>query len=649
MDDVILYNESWDIDKLSPYNTFFMEDGDNKIVAFFKRAIELLKNAIKNFITKIKAYFDKKLINHLRVKLRDEHWCYQHRQIKCPKWDTDSTMKMYQYVCTATDVMVKNGIISTSDTIPSIETLRKAESDINTCAVKIKEYSEKINANTVTGEWTLYDGYKALVNEADAAYDAVQLSQMVLDNLKSLEARKDSFEGSQEQYKLMCDIMGKAGSLLVNIIGTDFTKSQHKALRYGTNYGSRDAKRVLNSIKYTKESYMEGMNGMDVIFYNDDNEYPVTESAVEETDGITLDEVDAYIESMMDDLNEAMDFRSSLIQEADEDTGDAESTSDDGIESPDTVEEESLYASVKGRTPVDKAKEAEYLKKQYASVGNNKYEKVFGDKKDKIKGYLSSRNMENAKASKGEGKMHPLTVDKEGSGRKYAGTAKPYKESYVLDGSAIFGESYNHMDDAENNLPSRFAQEAYIRQLDIELDDDLTEEEFFDESYIPDFYKESSYLGAAVAGSVIGFALGSAISAGIIAINKLITDKKYGRFPKDMKAIYEIIKTDGFEASEKTKSLKKAFRNLNADLAYMLVGFGSRWKLTVDEAHEVKKLKDYVDDLYTRGWMLTKNKEKSDKRRVPERIEAFVKQGNKVLDILSKSVYKSDVVREYMS
>ena len=64
-----------------------------------------------------------------------------------------------------------------------------------------------------------------------------------------------------------------------------------------------------------------------------------------------------------------------------------------------------------------------------------------------------------------------------------------------------------------------------------------------------------------------------------------------------MKAVYDIIKTEGFEASDNTKKLKKAFRHLNTDLVYMLGGFGSRWKLTVDEAEEVieelKKQKNY--------------------------------------------------------
>lgn len=216
-------------------------------------------------------------------------------------------------------------------------------------------------------------------------------------------------------------------------------------------------------------------------------------------------------------------------------------------------------------------------------------------------------------------------------------------KTYCLKTNNMFTESYD-----EPTGPDRFVQESYIRQLDLDLDDTLTEEEFFDEHYVPEIYKES-YIGAAVGGAVLGFALGSALSAGIIYIDKLITDNKYGRFPKDMKAVYDIIKTEGFEASDNTKKLKKAFRHLNADLVYMLGGFGSRWKLTVDEAEEVKKLKDYVDDLYTRGWMLTKNKEKSDKRRVPERIEAFVKQGNKVLELLSKSEYKSELVKEYMS
>ena len=82
----------------------------------------------------------------------------------------------------------------------------------------------------------------------------------------------------------------------------------------------------------------------------------------------------------------------------------------------------------------------------------------------------------------------------------------------------------------------------------------------------------------------------------------------------------------------------------------MLHGFGARWKITVDEAEEIRKLKRHVDDLYARR-MLTGNKQLSDKRRVGERIEGFLKQGNKVLEILNRSIYKNasnDAVTEWM-
>lgn len=201
---------------------------------------------------------------------------------------------------------------------------------------------------------------------------------------------------------------------------------------------------------------------------------------------------------------------------------------------------------------------------------------------------------------------------------------------------------------------------SYQEEFDLELDEPLTAFEFFDESYEPDntpivplsdegieFAQEVTLaeLGAVVVVTAAAIAL---IKTGKSLINRL---KSYGRFPKDMKRVYDIIESENFEASENKRALKKAFKALSKDLAYMLHSFGSRWKITVNEAEEIRKLKRHVDDLYTRGHMLTGNKRLSDKRRVGERIEGFLKQGNKVLEILNKTIYKNtsnDSVTEWM-
>ena len=201
---------------------------------------------------------------------------------------------------------------------------------------------------------------------------------------------------------------------------------------------------------------------------------------------------------------------------------------------------------------------------------------------------------------------------------------------------------------------------TYQEEFDLELDEPLTAYEFFDESYEPDDspivprsnesieYTQEVTIAELPVVTAAAIAL---ITTGKALINQFTTNKKYGRFPKDMKRVYEIIESKNFEASENKRALKKALKALSKDLKYMIHGFGSRWKITVNEYDEIRKLKRHVDDLYTRGCMLTSNKQLSDKRRVGERIEGFLKQGNKVLEILNKSIYKDsapDAVNEWM-
>lgn len=218
-------------------------------------------------------------------------------------------------------------------------------------------------------------------------------------------------------------------------------------------------------------------------------------------------------------------------------------------------------------------------------------------------------------------------------------------------------------DDDNNSYQESYSLTDYRdNEIDLELDEPLTAYEFFDESYEPDDtpivprsnesieYTQEVTLAELGAVTVVTVAAIALIKTGKALINQFTTNKKYGRFPKDMKRVYDIIESNNFEASENKRALKKAFRALSKDLTYMLHGFGSRWKITVNEAEEIRKLKRHVDDLYTHGHMLTSNKQRSDKRRVGERIEEFLKQGNKVLEILNKSIYKNasnDAVTEW--
>ena len=396
-----------------------------------------------------------------------------------------------------------------------------------------------------------------------------------------------------------------------------------------------------------KKYRMEGVEmDNEFIMFNDenvdDNSY---QESYEPDDDVTLEDVESYLESMRNDITDAMELRDNMIQEEyeyeDLSLEDVESYIESTIdnynsgvdlyntmiqESDDNVTdnfEEGVINKIKAKNAVKKSGDIE---RHIANIKNTTSIDDLVDLGEKVEAERRAAGIpeeditETRKRIKLGGKKNK---------------DKSIKESYALT-------------DYRDN------------EIDLELDEPLTAYEFFDESYEPDdtpivprsnesieYTQEVTVAELAVV-TVAAIAL---IKTGKVLINQFTTNKKYGRFPKDMKRVYDIIESENFEASENKRALKKAFKALSKDLKYMIHGFGSRWKITINEYDEIRKLKRLVDDLYTRGCMLTNNKQLSDKRRVGERIEEFLKQGNKVLEILNKSIYKNasdDAVTEWM-
>ncbi len=374
---------------------------------------------------------------------------------------------------------------------------------------------------------------------------------------------------------------------------------------------------------------------------NDNNSYQESY----EPDDVTLEDVESYLESVKEDITDAIELRDNMIQEEyeyeDLSLEDVESyiesnidVYNDGVdlyntmimESDDNVTdnfEEGVINKIKAKNAVKKSGDIE---RHIANIKNTTSIDDLVDLGEKVEAERRAAGIpeeditETRKRIKLGGKKNK---------------DKSIKESYTLDN-------------------------PFERATELDMEEPLTAYEFFDESYEPDdtpivpssnesieYTQEVTIAELAV----VTAAAVALIKTGKVLINQFTTNKKYGRFPKDMKRVYEIIESKNFEASENKRSLKKAFKALSKDLKYMLHGFGSRWKITVNEYDEIRKLKRHVDDLYTRGCMLTGNKQLSDKRRVSERIEEFLKQGNKVLEILNKSIYKDsapDAVNEWM-
>lgn len=369
------------------------------------------------------------------------------------------------------------------------------------------------------------------------------------------------------------------------------------------------------------------------------------DDSYEPDDDITLEDVESYLESMRNDITDAMELRDNMIQEEyeyeDLSLEDVESYIESTIdnynsgvdlyntmimESDDNLTddfEEGVINKIKAKNAIKKSGDIE---RRITNIKNTTSIDDLVDLGEKV-----------------EAERRAAGIPEE----DITETRKRIKLGGKKNKDGSIKESYSLTDYRDN-------------EIDLELDEPLTAYEFFDESYEPDDtpivprsnesieYTQEVTLAELGAVTVAAIAL---IKTGKALINRFTTNKKYGRFPKDMKRVYEIIESKNFEASENKRSLKKAFKAVSKDLKYMLHGFGSRWKITVNEAEEIRKLKRHVDDLYTRGCMLTNDKQLSDKRRVGERIEGFLKQGNKVLEILNKSIYKDsapDAVNEWI-
>ena len=150
----------------------------------------------------------------------------------------------------------------------------------------------------------------------------------------------------------------------------------------------------------------------------------------------------------------------------------------------------------------------------------------------------------------------------------------------------------------------------------------LTDAEFFDESYEPDnsplinasnnciqFYQEFTLAELMGVGAIIG---------GCIAMIKPFLDlKKFGRFPKDLMRVFEIVKSENFEASENKKALKKALKAVSKDLNYLTGPYAGTATWTVNERKELRELARITNNIVHGGAygtsILRKNKKQSEK------------------------------------
>lgn len=163
---------------------------------------------------------------------------------------------------------------------------------------------------------------------------------------------------------------------------------------------------------------------------------------------------------------------------------------------------------------------------------------------------------------------------------------------------------------------------------------------------------------AAVLGGILGNTLLIAgITTNVMGIVKAVESiiasatykKKYGRFAEDMKAVMDILK-DSKDGTIKTGLLYKALHTLKDDCDTIsgkgIISRKAMVNLTPTERSEIKQLSTIIKDLER---MLTSKPNKAAERRIPARIEDFVKKCETVTKLLNRGKNPGDVVKEYMS
>lgn len=616
MEDVILYNESWNIDKLSPYNTFYME---GSIIDGLKRLWQAFLNMLKRIKQRLQYMFNsdariyRKVVQGLKIPSVVADW----KETRCTKRDYSVLKELL-----AKGIELCDCILSIKDVFENVEVvdghatwtpseiskLGNNNKDIIKINGELKTITTKKQQAPVENGQTVYDLATEWVEIYELTVRYLMRHDKVIEFTKEMDKIVKSLPENQATVtsKLMQNwitglsylhnVEGPAGPMInarvdsrdgfvqIKTMLDENSKLLEKALKTtreanaeadksikDTEKFMRNNKNLLKKYAPWKEYYTEGMTDMDTIIYKDDqpeNDGEITtESANEEP---TIDEVNAYIEYAMNDLHDAMELRNRIIQESDDDTVEDFEESDTTDETPDAV---------------DDVEEC-------------------GDGCKPTTEYYSDAIVRNYN--------EPVQENK----------------TYCLKTNDMFTtESYD-----EPTGPDRFVQE-----------------------YNPD-------TKAAVLGGILGYSahttlLIAGVTTNVMGIVKAVDSiiasatykKKYGRFAEDMKAVMDILK-ESKDGTIKTGLLNKALHTLKDDCDTIsgkgIISRKAMVNLTATERSEIKQLSAIIKDLER---MLTSKPNKAAERRIPARIEDFVKKCETVTKLLNRGKNPGDVVKEYMS
>ena len=619
MEDVIIYNESWNIDKLSPYNTFYME---GSIIDGLKRLWQAFLNMLKRIKQRLQYMFNsdariyRKVVQGLKIPSVVADW----KETRCTKRDYSVLKELL-----AKGIELCDCILSIKDVFENVEVvdghatwtpseiskLGNNNKDIIKINGELKTITTKKQQAPVENGQSVYDLATEWVEIYELTVRYLMRHDKVIEFTKEMDKIVKSLPENQATVtsKLMQNwitglsylhnVEGPAGPMInarvdsrdgfvqIKTMLDENSKLLEKALKTtreanaeadksikDTEKFMRNNKNLLKKYAPWKEYYTEGMTDMDTIIYKDDqpeNDGEITtESANEEP---TIDEVNAYIEYAMNDLHDAMELRNRLIQESDDDTVEDFEESDTTDETPDDV---------------DDVEEC-------------------GDGCKPTTEYYSNAIIRNYN--------EPVQENK----------------TYCLKSNDMFTESYD-----EPSGPNRFYQET-------------------DPSLEAAAKAAEGVIRWAGIGINTGFviALSAQAFAAIKVIDSVATsltyNKKLGRFPSDIKRTMDILKNSKDGTSD-TSQLAKALKDVKSETRALsgkgVISYRATKNTTYTERDELKKLYYITEDLLN---MLSKKPDKAAARRVSARIDDFVTQVEKVMKLLNRGKNPGDVVKEYMS
>lgn len=571
--DVILRNDPSMMDFQS-YNEFTSDDVyDSEIFVEgavgdkLKKIYDAIVRFIKKIIAKIRGYFASQRINRYRAMINNPEVAEElKKHTDFLKWDTELNKQIFELgtsvVEIATNAFQTAKNTKTTDKLDDI--ISKINRKRNDIVALVKKTQQQEGPNEM---WSEYDAISAILDETVVIGRYERELEFLYDAMQAHSAGKlDHIYGDNEEVRSkMTDLLAATYNALLPLdeaVYWSTNKFNHVAQDAGNYLGHKSKKGLAKAgAKLYKAKYGQSVGTIVPVYkesYTDDDMFE---------DGVSLDELDAYIEYAMGDLHDAMELRNRLIQESDDDTVEDFEESDTTDETPDDVEE-------------------------------------CGDGCKPTTEYYSDAIVRNYNDE-------PIQENK----------------TYCLKSNDMFTESYD-----EPTGPDRFVQE-----------------------YNPD-------TKAAVLGGILGFAahdtlLIAGITTDVMLIVKAVDSiiasvtykKKYGRFAEDMKAVMDILK-ESKDGTIKTGLLYKALHTLKDDCDTIsgkgIISRKALVNLTATERSEIRQLSTIIKDLER---MLTSKPNKAAERRIPARIEDFVKKCETVTKLLNRGKNPGDVVKEYMS